>query len=168
MLGQRLGLAQTPGLDLELAFSLGALQWVMVLVVAGIGVLVMAYSASYFSPGTPGLVGFTTSFTAFVGAMLGLVLADDLIVLVVFWELTTVSSFLLIGFEPTKRASRLAAMEALLEHLARQPGYREAVLSYEPENAVARRLYTSLGFVETGERVDDELVARHAADDATN
>lgn len=103
-----------PGLDLELAFSLGALQWLMVLVVAGIGVLVMAYSAWYFAPGTPGLVGFTTSFTAFVGAMLGLVLADDLIVLVVFWELTTVSSFLLIGFEPTKRASRLAAMEALL------------------------------------------------------
>ncbi|WP_235562147.1 Na+/H+ antiporter subunit A [Marmoricola sp. Leaf446] len=103
-----------PGLDLELAFSLGSLQWLMVLVVAGIGVLVMAYSAFYFSDGTPGLVGFTTSFTAFVGAMLGLVLSDDLIVLVVFWELTTIFSFLLIGFEPTKRASRLAAMEALL------------------------------------------------------
>ncbi len=103
-----------PGLDLELAFSLGALQWLMVLVVAGIGVLVMAYSASYFSDGTPGLVGFTTSFTAFVGAMLGLVLCDDLVLLVVFWELTTIFSFLLIGFEPTRRASRLAAMEALL------------------------------------------------------
>ncbi len=103
-----------PGLDLELAFSLGALQLLMVLIVAGIGVLVMAYSAWYFSPGTPGLVGFTTSFTAFVGAMLGLVLSDDLIVLVVFWELTTIFSFLLIGFEPTKRAARLAAMEALL------------------------------------------------------
>jgi len=58
-------------------------------------------------------------------------------------------------------------METLLEHLARYPGYREATLSYEPENVVARRLYTSLGFVETGERVDDELVARRAADEAT-
>ncbi len=56
------------------------------------------------------------------------------------------------------------AMEAILEHLARQPGYREAALSYEPENTVARRLYTSLGFVETGERADDESVARRQAD----
>ena len=103
-----------PGLDLELAFAMGSLQWLMVLVVAGVGVLVMAYCAWYFAPGSAGLVGFTSSFTAFVGAMLGLVLADDLLVLFVFWELTTIFSFLLIGFEPTKRASRLAAMEALI------------------------------------------------------
>ena len=60
-----------------------------------------------------------------------------------------------------------AAMEALLDHLAARPGYRGAALSYEPENTVARRLYASLGFVETGERVDDELVARRPADDST-
>ena len=60
-----------------------------------------------------------------------------------------------------------AAMEALLDHLAAQPGYREAALSYEPENTVARRLYASLGFVETGERADDEFVARRPADDTT-
>ena len=59
-------------------------------------------------------------------------------------------------------------MNALLNHLARQPGYREAALSYEPENTVARRLYASLGFVETGERVEDELVARRPADDKTS
>ena len=59
-----------------------------------------------------------------------------------------------------------AAMEALLDHLAAQPGYREAALSCDPENTVARRLYASLGFVETGERVDDELVARRPADDS--
>jgi diamine N-acetyltransferase len=59
------------------------------------------------------------------------------------------------------------AMEALLGHLARQPGYREAALSYEPENTVARRLYASLGFVETGERADDEFVARRQADKST-
>lgn len=53
-----------------------------------------------------------------------------------------------------------AAMEALLDYLAAQPGYREVALSCDPENTVARRLYASLGFVETGERVDDELVAR--------
>jgi diamine N-acetyltransferase len=60
-----------------------------------------------------------------------------------------------------------AAMEALLDHLARQPGYREAALSYEPENTVARRLYASLGFVETGERAEDEFVARRPASDVT-
>lgn len=103
-----------PGLDLELAFAVGTLQWVMLLIVAGIGVLVMSYCAWYFKDGDKGLVIFTTSFTAFVGAMLGLVMSDDLLVLFVFWELTTIFSFLLIGFEPTKRASRLAAMEALI------------------------------------------------------
>jgi diamine N-acetyltransferase len=61
-----------------------------------------------------------------------------------------------------------AAMEAILEHLATKPGYREAALSYEPENTVAHRLYASLGFVETGERAEDEFVARRPADDATN
>jgi diamine N-acetyltransferase len=59
------------------------------------------------------------------------------------------------------------AMEALLDHLARQPGYREAALSYEPENTVARQLYASMGFVETVERADDEVVARRPADDKT-
>ncbi|MDT9593342.1 Na+/H+ antiporter subunit A [Nocardioides zeae] len=103
-----------PALGLELAFAVGTLQWVMLLIVAGIGTLVMTYCAWYFKDGTPGLTIFATSFTAFVGAMLGLVLANDLLVLFVFWELTTIFSFLLIGFEPTKRASRLAAMQALI------------------------------------------------------
>lgn len=103
-----------PSLDLELAFAVGPLQWVMLLVVAGIGALVLAYCAWYFKDGAAGLPIFTTSFIAFVGAMLGLVLADDLLVLFVFWELTTIFSFLLIGFEPTKRSSRLAATQALI------------------------------------------------------
>lgn len=60
-----------------------------------------------------------------------------------------------------------SAMEAPLEFLARQPGYREAALSYKPENTVARRLYTNLGFIETDERVDDGRVARRPAGDPT-
>lgn len=60
-----------------------------------------------------------------------------------------------------------AAMEALLDYLAAQPGHGEAALSCDPENTVARRLYASLGFVETGELVDDELVARLQAGDPT-
>ncbi len=104
-----------PALGLELALRMGLLQWVMVLVVAGIGVLVLAYCTWYFAE-TPAdsLTGFGLAFTAFVGTMLGLVLADDLLLLYVFWELTTVFSYLLIGFRPTDRPGRLAAMQALL------------------------------------------------------
>ena len=59
------------------------------------------------------------------------------------------------------------AMEAVLDHLARQPGFRESARSYEPENTVARKLYMSLGFVETDEWVDNERVARRPASDKT-
>jgi diamine N-acetyltransferase len=59
------------------------------------------------------------------------------------------------------------AMETLLDHLAMQPEYRKAALSYQLENTAARRLYASLGFVETGERAEDELVARRPEDDST-
>ena len=51
-------------------------------------------------------------------------------------------------------------MLALLERLRREQGCSSAALSYAPENAAARALYASLGFAETGEREDDELVAR--------
>lgn len=55
-----------------------------------------------------------------------------------------------------------AAVRALLEHLASLDGYGEAALSYAPDNAAARTLYRSLGFVETGEEDDGEVVARRA------
>jgi len=74
---------------------------------------------------------------------------------------------LVIGTEHQGKGYGRAAMEAILDHLAAQLGYREAALSYEPENEVARRLYASIGFVEAGERVNDELVARRPADDHT-
>ena len=103
-----------PSIGLELAFSMGALQWAMTFVVAGIGALVIAYCAWYFDDGAAGLTSFATTFVMFVGAMLGLVLADDLLLLYVFWELTTVFSYLLIGHDPTKAASRQAGLQALL------------------------------------------------------
>jgi multicomponent Na+:H+ antiporter subunit A len=103
-----------PSLDMDLAFRLGALQWLMALVVTGIGALVLAYCASYFDDDDPGLASFASMFIAFAGSMLGLVLCDDLLVLYVFWELTTVFSYLLIGSDPTRRASRQAAMQALI------------------------------------------------------
>lgn len=103
-----------PQLDLELSLRMTTLPWLMVCLVGGVGALVLAYSAHYFPSGSPGLGRFTAVFTAFAGAMYGLVISDDLILLYIFWELTTVFSYLLIGHDPAQRASRRAAMQALL------------------------------------------------------
>jgi multicomponent Na+:H+ antiporter subunit A len=103
-----------PSLHLELQLALGTLQWILALVVTGIGALVLLYCTWYFSDEDPGLVAFAGTFTAFAGSMLGLVLSDNLLLLYVFWELTTVFSYLLIGHDPTRRASRRAALQALI------------------------------------------------------
>jgi multicomponent Na+:H+ antiporter subunit A len=103
-----------PTIGLDLAFAMGSLQWVMVLVVSGVGALVLVYCAWYFSDDEPGLGAFAGNLVAFAGAMLGLVLADNLLLLYVFWELTTVFSYLLIGHDPTKRAGRAAGLQALI------------------------------------------------------
>ena len=103
-----------PPLGLEIAIRAGALGWLMTLLVGWIGALVLVYSARYFAPGEAGLGRFAGVFVAFAGAMFGLVVSDDLLVLYVFWELTTVCSYLLIGHDPARRASRAAAMRALL------------------------------------------------------
>jgi multicomponent Na+:H+ antiporter subunit A len=103
-----------PTIGLELALAMGTLQWVMALIVTGIGALVLAYCAWYFHDDDAGLGYFAGTFAGFAGAMLGLVLSDDMLVLYGFWELTTVFSYLLIGYDPAKRASRSAAMQALI------------------------------------------------------
>jgi multicomponent Na+:H+ antiporter subunit A len=103
-----------PSLGMDLAFAMGTLQWVMSLVVLGVGALVLAYCASYFRDDDVGVPRFAGVLVAFIASMLGLVLADDLLLLYVFWELTTVFSFLLIGHDPDRRASRRAAIQALV------------------------------------------------------
>jgi len=101
------------GLNVALSFHLGLLQWVLSLIVTGIGTLVLVYCRWYFADDPPQTrpVGL---LTAFAGVMLGLVTADDLIILYVFWELTTVFSYLLIAHDPTRRANRAAALTALI------------------------------------------------------
>ncbi len=102
----------TLGLDVSLA--LDPLRWTLSLLVTGIGALVLVYCTSYFRAGDPGLWRFSAVFVAFAGAMLGLVLSDNLLLLYVFWELTTVLSYLLVGHNPERSANRRAAMTALL------------------------------------------------------
>jgi len=103
-----------PGLGLTLDLRLDALALLMVTLVSGVGTLVFLYCARYFSSTQRGLGGFAGVLTAFAGAMLGLVLSDDLLLLYVFWELTSVTSWLLIGFDDEDAASRRAAQQALL------------------------------------------------------
>ena len=86
-----------PALGLELSFRLDTLSWLMTVVVGGVGALVLVYCAAYFSAKASGLGRFGGVFTAFAGSMLGLVTADDMLLMFVFWELTTVTSYLLIG-----------------------------------------------------------------------
>jgi multicomponent Na+:H+ antiporter subunit A len=103
-----------PSLQLSLAFRFDAITALVSAVVTGVGALVLVYCARYFSEDTTGLHRFGTVLVAFAGSMLGLVLSDNVLVLYVFWELTTVFSYLLIGQEPHRKASRRAAMQALI------------------------------------------------------
>jgi multicomponent Na+:H+ antiporter subunit A len=104
--------APTLGLDADL--RLDAFGLLMVLLVSGIGTLIFGYAHQYFSKPRPDLGKFAGALTAFAGSMLGLVLADNLLLLFVFWELTSITSYLLIGFDDRKAASRDAALQALL------------------------------------------------------
>src|SRR5690625_4354529 len=102
------------GLDMGLDLRAESLSWVMLLVVGAVGALVMIYCAGYFRDTEPGLGRFASVLTAFVGSMVGLVTADDVLVLYVFWELTTICSYLLIGHLAESKDSRRAAMQAII------------------------------------------------------
>src|SRR6476661_6831928 len=97
-----------------LAFRLDALAWVMSLLILGVGALVLAYCARYFKDKDSYLGGFGAQLLAFAGAMFGLVTADDLLLMFVFWELTTVLSYLLIGYARTRLSARRSALQALV------------------------------------------------------
>ena len=99
------------GLDLDLRFD--AFGLVMTLLVAGIGVLVCVYSIGYFAHIEPGQTRLAGLMVLFAGAMLGVVWADHLIALFVAWELTTITSYLLIGNDDRSPKARAAALQAI-------------------------------------------------------
>ncbi len=101
-------------LGLTLRLRLDGLGLLMALLIGGVGVLVCLYSMRYFAADTAGLGRLAGALTLFAGAMFGLVVADDLLTLFVCWELTTVSSYLLIGWEDRSARARGAALQALL------------------------------------------------------
>ncbi|MBI1209230.1 MAG: DUF4040 domain-containing protein [Azospirillum sp.] len=102
-----------PSLGVRLSFLVDGLGLVFALLISGIGVVVFVYARAYLD-GHPQLVRFFVVLTLFMLAMLGTVLADNLIALFVFWELTTLTSYLLIGFTHERADARAAALQALL------------------------------------------------------
>ncbi len=106
-----------PSLDVAWAFRVDGLANLLVLLVAGIGALVVLYAAAYLR-GHAQLGRFFAFLFVFMAGMLGIAAADDVLLLFVFWELTTVSSFLLIGFDAHRQASRDAARQSLIVTVA--------------------------------------------------
>ena len=103
-----------PQLGLELDLAVDGFAALMVLLVSGIGLLVCIYALSYFSHPKPGVGRLAGLLTLFAGAMLGVVASDHLLSLFVFWELTTVTSYLLIGNDDRDPRARDAALMAIL------------------------------------------------------
>lgn len=101
-----------PSLGIALSFRLDGLALIFTLLITGIGTLVFAYASSYLK-GHRYLGRFYAYLSLFMGSMLGLVLSDNVLSLFVFWELTSISSFFLIGFNNEEKASRKSAMVAL-------------------------------------------------------
>lgn len=103
-----------PQLGLNLSMSMDVLGWVLTLIVTGVGALVLLYCRWYFHDDSAGIGQFAAVLLGFAGAMYGLVLTDDLVMLVMFWEVTSILSYLLIGHYRRRAASRRAALQALL------------------------------------------------------
>ena len=107
--------AWVPSLGVELAVVLDGFSLMFALLITGIGTLVTLYATAYFAGSAPAAgARFVGLILAFMTAMLGAVLSDNLIVLYVFWEATSLTSFLLIGFEAAKGEARKAAWQSLL------------------------------------------------------
>jgi multicomponent Na+:H+ antiporter subunit A len=116
-----------PELHMDIVLRFDSLAAIMSVLVLGVGALVLFYCADYFHHRAPAgatnvrdeptekrLPSFAAEMVAFSGAMFGLVTSDNMLVLYVFWELTTVLSFLLVGHYAERATSRRAATQALL------------------------------------------------------
>lgn len=105
-------IAWLPELGLNLVFRMDGFAWLFCMLVLGIGTLVVLYARYYMSASDP-VPRFFSFFLAFMGAMTGVVLSGNLIQLVLFWELTSLFSFLLIGYWHHRRDARRGARMAL-------------------------------------------------------
>ena len=108
----RASLTWVDGLDIAFEFELDPFAALMTALVSGIGALVFVYASGYFSSGTKG-ARFPATLLGFSVSMLGLVWADSIWTLFIFWEFTSISSFLLVGYKNTNPAVQASARRAL-------------------------------------------------------
>lgn len=107
-------MAWAPSLGIDLALRLDGFSFLFALLITGIGALVVVYAGDYLShESAPSRARFFTLILLFMTAMLGAVLSDNLLVLFLFWEATSILSFLLIGFHAESPHARRAALMSL-------------------------------------------------------
>ena len=135
--------------DFSLQINFDGLAWLFVALITGIGTLIFWYAGAYMN-GKKETLRLLAFLSLFMSAMLGVVLMDHLLALFVFWELTSISSFFLIGFKFREEASRLSALKALavtgsggLVMLAGFIMLGETAGSYYISDLVNTRLYES-------------------------
>jgi len=107
-------IAWIPSLGIDFTVYLDGLGLLFALLISGIGALVVLYSIYYLDRRKEAISVFYTYLLLFMGAMLGVVLSDNIIVLYGFWELTSISSFLLIAFWHYKEKSKYGALKSML------------------------------------------------------
>lgn len=107
------GFAWVPSLNLSFSWYLDGLSLTFALLVTGIGALIVLYAGGYMK-GHAQQGRFFSFILMFMGAMLGLVVSDSFLMLFIYWELTSITSFLLIGFDHSRERSRRAALQALV------------------------------------------------------
>ncbi|MGM0572076.1 MAG: putative monovalent cation/H+ antiporter subunit A [Pseudomonadota bacterium] len=106
-----------PGLDVTLNFLVDGLSLVFALLISVIGTFILVYAGAYLK-GHPYLGRFYVIMLAFMASMLGLVLSDNLLTLFVFWELTSITSYMLIGFNHEDLDARKCALQGLFVTVA--------------------------------------------------
>ncbi len=102
-----------PSLGVTIAVSTDTFALLLAAIVAGIGLLIVVYSAGYFADPSR-RSRFLAQMSLFSAGMVGVVTSDELLGLFVFWEITTVASYLLIGFDDEKAEARASALQAIL------------------------------------------------------
>jgi multicomponent Na+:H+ antiporter subunit A len=107
------GYLWVPSFNVSYSWLIDGLSLVFVLLISGIGALILLYAGGYLR-GHPHQGRFFSFILMFMGSMLGVVVSDSFLMLFVYWELTSITSFLLIGFDHSREASRRAAIQALV------------------------------------------------------
>ncbi|BCH53683.1 putative monovalent cation/H+ antiporter subunit A [Agrobacterium vitis] len=107
------GYAWVPSYNVSFSWFIDGLSLTFALLITGIGTLIALYAGGYMK-GHPQQGRFLSFLLLFMGAMLGVVISDSFLMLFIYWELTSITSFLLIGFDHERPAARRAALQALV------------------------------------------------------